>query len=831
MGEPGVARRRQLEILLAALVATFCTHFQSAMAQVSGLTATPLSSSAIELQWSGSSAYAEYRILRDGVEIATTPATTFADGGLFPLTTYAYSVIGVAASATAVATTSPQNEILLTAAALLASEASLTWTATGSYAEFRVFRDGVEIAATSSTAYSDTSLTPSTSYAYRIEGLATDGTVVVSNTATIMTPPLASIELSATPASPTSTALAWTAVGSFTEFEVLRDDSRIAVTTAPNFLDTGVSPATNYSYQIIGSMTAGGAVASNVATATTPPQSSISLTAMATSPTTATLAWTAVGSYSSFEVFRNGISVGATTELTFADAGLAPATSFGYHVVGAAISGGPTTSNTASVTTPAQTLITLAAMLDPGARSFMMVRDAAFDAAGNIYLTGGAFSSQFPTTPGAYDTTFATGGASLGADGPSDVFVMKFTPQGQLIWSTLLGGPNYDRAYAIELAADGGVIVAGRAGDQFPTTPGAVQTAFSGDTQPLYPYGLQDGFIAKISADGAALLWSTYVGDSSFSFVRDIDLDAQDRIHFVSVMRANSPFVTPNAFQRLARGPVDLVYARLNPTASVLEYGTYFGGAERVGAKRGNPSIRVTPNNEVYVLTLENSTGAPTTATAFQRANTGLHDLLVGKFNAQGQLVYGTYLGGSGEELIETHNLDVDAQGRAIVTAITKSGNFPTTAGAFQTAFGGGVWDGVVAVISTDGATLVGSTYFGGAGDEDLQGVVAADDGRAFIAGGSTSGTLPATPDAFQRSFAGVKDAIIAAFPVDLSAPSYLTYFGGNGEDLIRSLDKGNDGKIVFGGQASSTNLSVSAGGSTAPPVGKFSGFFGIIVP
>ncbi|NWG92284.1 MAG: hypothetical protein HXY21_07210 [Parvularculaceae bacterium] len=646
-----------------------------------------------------------------------------------------------------------------------------------------------------------------------------------------MTHPLASIALSATPASSTSVALSWAAVGSFTEFEVLRDNGRIAVTTAASYLDVGASPATSHTYQIIGSALAGGAVASNVTTATTPPQESISLTAVATSPTTATLAWSAVGSFSSYEVFRNGVSIGATAELTFADAGLTPATTFGYYIVGVAVSGGLTTSNTASVTTPAQTLVTLSAMLDPSARSFMMVRDAAVDAAGNVYLTGGAFSSQFPTTPGAYDTTFATGGASLGADGPSDVFVMKFTPQGQLIWSTLLGGPNYDRAYAVELAADGGVIVAGRAGDQFPTTPGAVQTAFSGDTQPLYPYGLQDGFIAKISADGAALLWSTYIGDSSFSFVRDIDLDAQDRIHFVSVMRANSPFVTPNAFQRLVRGPVDLVYARLNSTASVLEYGTYFGGAERTGAKRGNPSIRVTPNNDAYVLTLENSTGAPTSANAIQPANAGLHDLLIAKFNAQGQLVFGTYLGGSSDELIETHNLDVDAQGRAIVTAITKSGNYPTTAGAFQTAFGGGVWDGVVSVVSADGTMLAGSTYFGGSGDEDFQGVVAADDGRAFIAGGSTSPNLPTTPDAFQRTFAGVEDAIIAAFPVDLSAPTYLSYFGGNGEDLIRSLDKGSDGKLVIGGQSSSTNLPVSAGGSTAPPVGKFSGFYGIVIP
>ncbi len=828
MGGFGLVRRAACA--LAATLALMSAWILPASAQVAGLAATPTSPTSIDLSWTGSSAYAEYRILRDGVEIETTAASAFTDSGLFPATSYAYSVVGVSAAAGASAATPPQNSISLVASASSATGASLTWTAVGAYDAFRVFRDNVQIATTTSTPYADTSLSPSTSYAYRIEGLASDSSIVVSNTANVTTPAAASIALSASPSSPSSVALSWTIVGEFTEYQVLRDGGQIAVTTSLSYADMAALPSTAYAYQVIGAALAGGTVASNIANATTPPQQSIALSASAASPTSIALSWTVVGPFTHYEVRRNGAPVTTTTATSYTDAGLSPAAAYTYQIIGQT-SGAPVASNSVAVTTPAQTAITLSAILDPAARSFMMVRDAARDGAGNIYITGGAFSAQFPTTPGAYDTTFATGGTSLGADGPADVFVMKFTPQGQLIWSTLIGGPNYDRAYAIEIASDGSVVVAGRAGDQFPTTAGAVQTVFAGDTQPSYPYGLQDGFIAKLSADGSTLLWSTYIGDASFSFIRDIDLDAQDRIYFASVMRANSPYVTPNAFQRQVRGPVDLVYARLNSTASVLEYGTYFGGAERTGAKRGNPSIQVTAANEVYVLTLENSTGAPTTAGAVQPANAGLHDLLIGKFNAQGQLVYGTYLGGAGEELIETHNLAVDAQGRAVVTSITKSGNYPTSAGAFQTSFGGGTWDGAVSVLAADGSSLVGSTYFGGAGNEDLQGVAITNDGRVFVAGGTTSATMPTTADAFQRNLAGVQDAIIAAFPINLGEPSYLTYFGGNGDDLIRSLDRSADGALIFGGQSSSTNLPVTAGGSTAPPVNKFSGFYGVLVP
>jgi hypothetical protein len=70
------------------------------------------------------------------------------------------------------------------------------------------------------------------------------------------------------------------------------------------------------------------------------------------------------------------------------------------------------------------------------------IRDVATDREGNIYITGGTESSDFPTTPGAYDTTF---------NGWHNVFVTKFHPEGNLLWSTFLGGPNYDRAYAIEV--------------------------------------------------------------------------------------------------------------------------------------------------------------------------------------------------------------------------------------------------------------------------------------------------------------------------------------------------------------------------------------------
>src|SRR5688572_11695421 len=131
------------------------------------------------------------------------------------------------------------------------------------------------------------------------------------------------------------------------------------------------------------------------------------------------------------------------------------------------------------------------------------LRDVVVDKSHNFYIAGGTSAPDFPTTAGAYDST---------ANGNWDAFVAKFNSSGQLIWSTLFGGPNYDRAYAIELDSQGNVVIAGRAGENFPTTAGALQPTFSGDNNINSLYGKQDGFITRFSPDGGQLLSSTYVG-------------------------------------------------------------------------------------------------------------------------------------------------------------------------------------------------------------------------------------------------------------------------------------------------------------------------------
>ena len=219
------------------------------------------------------------------------------------------------------------------------------------------------------------------------------------------------------------------------------------------------------------------------------------------------------------------------------------------------------------------------------------LRDVTTDDAGNVYVTGGTSSADYPTTPGAYDRTFATGGSSLGSGGPMDVFVAKYAPDGTLLWSTLLGGPNYDRAYAIEVDADGYVYVGGRAGDQFPTTDGVLQEEFAGDRSPNGLYGKQDAFVAKLSPNGDSLIWATYFGADDIGFARDFDIDSEGAVYiaFTGATRPNQ-HITNGAYQTNNNGGKDLIVAKLSPDVTHVEWATYYGGG---GDDGGGPAVRV----------------------------------------------------------------------------------------------------------------------------------------------------------------------------------------------------------------------------------------------
>lgn len=459
----------------------------------------------------------------------------------------------------------------------------------------------------------------------------------------------------------------------------------------------------------------------------------------------------------------------------------------------------------------------LAATTYLGGSDIDSVRDVFVDSQGYVYVVGGTASIDFPATTGAYDTTF---------NGNNDVYVAKFMPGGDaLVFATYLGGPNYDRAYAIEVDAQGFVYVAGRAGAGFPTTPGVVQPNFGGDVSPSSRYGTQDGFVAKLDPDGSTLLWSTYFGNDDSSICRDLALDSTGNCYVVGAPDRPHWAVTGGAFDTTLGGSGDGLVAAIAADGATLLWGSYFGGS---GSDGGTPSVRVAPDDTVWVLGTSQSDDFPVTGGAYQAQRAGALDMVLLHIAADGSALIGsTYFGGSGVEYSETHGLWIEPGGSAVVAATSGSTDLPFVPASipppFQPTYGGSggsgsgagtdyPYDGFIARFNADATALLAFTYLGGTRGEGLEGVAVDAAGRVCCAGATYSADFPATGDAFQRRRDGGADQLFAVLSNDLTTLEYATYCGGRDDDLGRAFALASDGSLVSAGSADSTDYPTTPG-------------------
>jgi hypothetical protein len=456
------------------------------------------------------------------------------------------------------------------------------------------------------------------------------------------------------------------------------------------------------------------------------------------------------------------------------------------------------------------------------------VRDIATDAAGNIYVAGGTSSSDFPATGGTWDQSF---------NGIYDAYVAKLSPSGALLWATYIGGPNYDRAYAIEVDAQGFIYVAGRAGAGFPVTSGAFQSTFQGSPDDP-PYGPQDGFVCKLTPAGDALVFCSYFGTADPQIVRDVAVDAQGGIYLGS---SSSSGVFPaawfaNGYRSTPFGGLDGFVAKISPDGSQVVYATYLGGSLD---EAGEATIRVNSAGEAFALYTTNSSDAAT-PNGFDHSLGGPRDMYLVKLSSTGgSLLFGTFLGGSSGETVETHELALDPAGNPVIAAGTRSPDFPTTTGAYQRTYGGtgGPTTGAgtnyggdifVAKVSASGTQLLASTFIGGSQGEGAEGIGVDALGNVYISGATYSSGLSFMLSGRQPLLGGDADLFAIKLAPDLSRILYGSYLGGTDQDYGRTATATASGDFIIGGNILSTNwpilspLQGSPGGSLDGVVAKF---------
>jgi hypothetical protein len=262
------------------------------------------------------------------------------------------------------------------------------------------------------------------------------------------------------------------------------------------------------------------------------------------------------------------------------------------------------------------------------------LREILFDSKGNILISGSTWSSDFPTINGINNTM----------NGNEDIFLSKFADDGSLLWSTVLGGSEWDGVYSTLLDSHENVLIVGETySSDFPTKDGLNE---------IYG-GNRDLFITKLTSEGS-LLWSTYFGGSEEDQIRSVSIDNQNNTLIVGVFGDDR----------------DIFICKFGPDGSLL-WSTYLVGNDW---EEVDETILDQKNN-IFLIGGTTSSDFPV-KNAFKSSNGDNEDLFISKIGSNGTLLWSTYLGGSDRE--EGPTAFVDNFSNLYIFGETQSHDFPT---------------------------------------------------------------------------------------------------------------------------------------------------------
>lgn len=410
----------------------------------------------------------------------------------------------------------------------------------------------------------------------------------------------------------------------------------------------------------------------------------------------------------------------------------------------------------------------------------------ALDSAGNAYITGFTFSTDFPTK-NPYQPMCDNCAAA------PDIFITKLNPTGTaLVYSTYLGGSSYDQPFSIAVDAAGDAVVGGvTSSSDFPAK------------NPIQPFSSQqEAFITSLSPDGSALNFSTALGGSSGSNLATLTTDANGNI-YAAGQTASSDFPVTPATNVIGvppgNGLLDIFVAKITP-AGALVFGTTIGPDPQqqqfntIFYPANGEGIAVDSSENVY-LAGGASQGFLVTPGAFQTTYTGPAPNcggctmgFIAKLKPDGSaFIYASYLGGSGGDQVT--GMVLDSSEDMFVTGNTSSPNFPITAGAFQTTFPAGqsyspCCESFVTKVNPTGTALLYSTFLGGPTTEgagaNTAGIAIDASGDAYVTGYTWSPTFP------------LLDPLVTTLPHSiyggpLNPAAFVTKFNATGSSILFS--------------------------------------------
>ncbi|MGH9667144.1 MAG: SBBP repeat-containing protein, partial [Bryobacteraceae bacterium] len=298
--------------------------------------------------------------------------------------------------------------------------------------------------------------------------------------------------------------------------------------------------------------------------------------------------------------------------------------------------------------------------------------------------------------------------------------------------------------------------------------------------------------------------YSTYLGGSGFTAATGVAVDSYGDA-FIAGWTETRDIPASGAAAQTNAGGVDAFVAKLAPAGNSLVYVTYLGG----GLEDRAFGIAADTVGDVAITGVTYSTDWPVLGAAPARLK-GYKNAFVARLNPSGNLVFSTCLGGSGSD--SGNAVALDSFGNAYVAGVASSTNFPVLS-PYQAANRGGQ-DAFVSKFSAAGALLY-STYLGGSGDDQANGIAVDAFGQAVVTGGSFSTNFP-TAGALQPSNHGGEDAFVTRLISSGSALSFSTYLGGSGGTPVNqeqgtAVAIDTSANIYIAGVTSSTDFPVAA--------------------
>src|SRR5450432_3890625 len=425
----------------------------------------------------------------------------------------------------------------------------------------------------------------------------------------------------------------------------------------------------------------------------------------------------------------------------------------------------------------------------------------AVDASGSVYIAGTTDSTDFPlTTLG-----------SLPISAPH-VFVAKLDPSGSnLVYADYIGGNSQDFGYAIALDSNKEVYVTGStASSDFP-----VVKPYQGS----YP-GSFNAFLTKISADGASLLYSTYLGGNGSDVPAGIAIDRLGSV----VVAGNTTSASPN--QGGLYGNYGFL-TKFSPDGSSLIYSTYLAGNSNVAYNCGGTPCWSSPYSAINGVAVDGSGNAfttgntntynfPTTPGAYQATNSTQQNSNIGfvsKFDGSGNLDYSTLFYEASGSFTNLNAIAVDGSGSAYVTGVALSdGTFPVTSTSIcdPGVYGFGCDFAFVTKFDAAGAVLAYSTFLGPNNGAKPQAIALDANNDAYVLSSTTSNSF--TTFNGIEPYTNESDLLLVEIDPLAGTQLFATYLGASGNEFPAGMALDSNDNLYIAGSTDSSDLPITPG-------------------